>query len=174
MIKKLSAIALLWVALTAPVKSDAAHHASMSSTAVYSLSPGLAFAGGWVGMSFNSVIGVAPISGHEFYIGADLSFDLYLPSAVVINLGILPTAWYQFRLPRSPHIRLVGGLALGPAVMIGGTAGGIGSGVALEFLFRPGFLIDMSDATLFGVDLKIGSVNGVFVFKPTANFVFAF
>ena len=143
---------------------------SANAPNVYTLSPGLAFSSGWVGPSFNSVIGIAPVSGHEFYVGIDLSADLYFPGGFAMYLGLLPTAWYQYQLPSHP-IKLVGGIAIGPAIGMAAGSGLAVAGVGLEVLFRPGVIFNMGDGDEIGVDLKLGVLGSSFIFKPTVNFI---
>jgi hypothetical protein len=157
------------------VVEAAAHHpqsASLGSTSTYSISPGLAFVGSFVGPSINSYIGIAPADDRNFFVGLDLGVALFFPSSFVMSFSVLPAAWYQFALPRNQNIKLVAGIELGPNILVGGGGGALGSRVTYEFLVRPGFIMETSDSTLIGVDLKFGSLGGAFVFKPQFNLIF--
>lgn len=108
---------------------------------------------------------------HELYLGADLGLDLFFPNGFLMNISLLPAAWYQIRFPHNDNFRLVVGLAFGPTILVGGS-GTLSGGVTYEFLFRPGFLFRTAENMLVGADLKFGVVSSVFVFKPQFNMIF--
>ncbi len=149
--------------------ASSSHHAD----AVYTLSPGLMMLGGVFGFSVNSYIGMAPIAGHEFYIGGDVGVGFAFPGGFLMEIALLPTAWYQFALPENNRLRIVTGLSLGPSILVVSGGGFSVSGVAFEVLFRPGFLYQLNPSTLIGGDLKFGILGSLFVFKPQVNFVFS-
>ncbi|MBY0372001.1 hypothetical protein K2X33_15050 [bacterium] len=139
---------------------------------VYTLNAGLAFTGGMVGPSVGATVAIAPVNGHEFYVGLEGALDFFFPGGVIMLIEILPTAWYQFAIPNHKSIRLVGGLSLGPAIGIGNALGYLGSGAYFEFLFRPGVILELASGTELGIDLKMGVIGSAFAFKPTANLVY--
>ena len=166
-------LALCFVsALQANAVTRSSGNASLAPAMSYSLSPGLNFIGNWFGPSFTSYVGIAPISGHEFYIGGELGVGIYLPGFFAMNFDILPTAWYQFKIPQNQNLRIVAGMSFGPTVFIGGTGVGGFSGVTYELLLRPGFLLKTSESMIIGGDLRFGTIGGAFVFKPVFNMIF--
>lgn len=175
MLKKLLLTSCVVIGLHFGTVAQAAKQqpASLHSSATYSISPGLAFFGNVVGPSVNSYVGFAPIQGHDFYVGGDLGIAFFFPSAFVMDISLLPSAWYQFRLPANNKISLVAGVSFGPSIIVGSGGGVTAAGVTYEFLFRPGFLMETSDGMLMGADLKFGVIGGTFIFKPQFNIVFA-
>ncbi len=174
MFKKIFLTSCAVVALQFGSVAGAANHqsASLGSTSTYSISPGLTFVGSLVGPSINSYIGIAPVDDRNLFIGVDLGLALFFPSGVAMNISILPTAWYQFALPRNPNIKIVAGIEFGPAIGVGSAGTVIGSSVTYELLMRPGFIMEGSNGMLMGADLKFGTLGGVFVFKPQFNLIF--
>jgi hypothetical protein len=136
-----------------------------------SLSPGLSVLGSAFGPSVSSYLGFAPLADHEFYVGGDVGLAIYLPGAFIMQIDLLPTAWYQFRIPRAQNFQPVVGISFGPSLLVGSAGGFTASGVTYAFYFRPGFLYRTGSNQFIGADLKFGVFGGAFTFRPQANFV---
>ncbi len=135
-----------------------------------SVNPGLSFLGSIVGPSVGSYVGIKPVHDLDLHIGGDFNLAFYFPGAFVMQLDILPTAWYEFNLSKS-NIRPVLGLSFGPTILVGSGGGFTATGVTYALYFRPGFLVKTGSDTHIGGDLKFGIVGGGFTFRPQANFV---
>jgi hypothetical protein len=136
-----------------------------------SVNPGLSFLGGIVGPAVGSYVGIKPVQDLDLHVGGDFNLAFYFPGSFMMQLDILPSAWYEFNLGKASTIRPVVGLSFGPTILVGSGGGLAFSGVTYALYFRPGFLMRTGNNTHIGGDLKFGIVGGAFVFRPQANFV---